>query len=69
MPSNKTVSSDFESFLSLIVNYASISLHRRGGRGARDTVFVQSRVPLGPGEFHVVVLVVDKLLMLLFTRR
>ena len=36
MASNKTVSSDFKSFLSLIVNYVSISLHRRGGRGARD---------------------------------
>ena len=36
MPSNKTVSSDFKSFLSLIVNYVSISLHRRGGRDARD---------------------------------
>ena len=32
--SNKTVSS--ESFLSLIVNDVRISLHRRGGRGARD---------------------------------
>ena len=36
MPSNKTVSSDFKSFLFLIVNYVSISPHRRGGRGARD---------------------------------
>ena len=36
MPSNKTVSSDFKSFLSLVVNYVSISLHRRWGRGARD---------------------------------
>ena len=36
MPSNKTVSSGFKSFLSLIVNDVSISLHRRGGRGARD---------------------------------
>ena len=36
MPSNKTVSSDFKSFLSLIVNYVSSSLQRRGGRGARD---------------------------------
>ena len=26
---------NFESFLSLIVSYVSISLHRRGGRGAR----------------------------------
>ena len=25
----------FESFLSLIMSYVSISLHRRGGRGAR----------------------------------
>ena len=31
MPSNKTVSSDFKKFLSLIVNHVSISLHRRGG--------------------------------------
>ena len=31
--SNKTVSRDLKSFLSLIVNYVSISLHRRGGRG------------------------------------
>ena len=36
IPSNIIVSSDFKSFLSLIVNYISISLHRRGGRGARD---------------------------------
>ena len=36
LPSNITVRSDFKSFLSLIVNYVSISLHRRGGRGARD---------------------------------
>ena len=36
MPSNITVWSDLKSFLSLIVNYVSISLHRRGGRGARD---------------------------------
>ena len=58
MPSNKTVSSDLKSFLSLIVNYVSISLHRRGGRGCeRLTIFMQSRVPLGPGKFHVVVLV------------
>ena len=28
MPSNKTVSSDFKSFLSLIVNDVSINLHR-----------------------------------------
>ena len=26
---------NFESFLSLIVSYVSISLHRRGGRSAR----------------------------------
>ena len=36
LPSNITVWSDLKSFLSLIVNYVSISLHRRGGRGARD---------------------------------
>ena len=36
MPSNKTVSSDFKSFLSPVVNYVSISLHRRGGRDAID---------------------------------
>ena len=36
LPSNITVGSDFKSFLFLIVNYVSISLHRRGGRGARD---------------------------------
>ena len=64
MPSNKTVSSDFKSFLSLIVNYVSISLHRRGGATGwggggceRLTIFMPSRVPLGPGKFHVVVLV------------
>ena len=36
IPSNITVRSDIKSFLSLIVNYVSISLHRRGGRGAVD---------------------------------
>ena len=36
MPSNVTVWSDFKSFLSLIVNHISISLHRREGRGVRD---------------------------------
>ena len=40
MPGNKTVSSDFKSFLSLIVNDVSISLHRRGGRGARDKLYL-----------------------------
>ena len=36
MPSNITVWSDLRSFMSLIVNYISISLHRREGRGVRD---------------------------------
>ena len=40
MPRNKTVSSDLKSFLSLIVNYASISLHRKGGRGAGDKLYL-----------------------------
>ena len=50
----------FENFLSLTVSYFSISLHRRGGRGARGLLFMQSRVPLGPDKFHVVVLVLQK---------
>ena len=58
MLSNKTVSSDFKSFLSLVVNYVSISLQLKRGEGCdRLTIFMQSRVPLGPGKFHVVVLV------------
>ena len=54
---------NFESFLSLIVSYVSISLHRRGSRGGgggeceRLNIVMQFRVLLGPGKFHVVVLV------------
>ena len=45
--------------MSLIVNYVGISLHRREGRGCEGlTIFMQSRVPLGPGKFHLVVLVI-----------
>ena len=36
MPSNITAWSDLSSFLSLIMNYISISLHRGRGRGVRD---------------------------------
>ena len=50
---------NFESFLSLIVSYVSISLHRteRGEGCERLTIFMQSHVPLGHGKFHVGVLV------------
>ena len=36
---------------------------KRGEGCERLTVFMQSRVPLGPGKFHVVVLVYPKLVM------
>ena len=44
MPSNITVWSDFKSFLSLIVNYVSISLHKRGG-GVQEINYIS---PTGP---------------------
>ena len=34
-----------------------------GGGCERLTIFMQSRVPLGPSKFHIVVLVSDKTLM------
>ena len=55
---NNNTEVTLKSFLSLIVNYVSSSLHRSGGEGCeRLTIFMQSRDPLGPGRFHVVVLV------------
>ena len=55
---NNNTEATLRVFLSLIVNYVGISLHRRGRRGCeRLTIFMQSRAPLGPGKFHVVVLV------------
>ena len=48
MPSNKTISSDFKSFLSLIVNYVSISLHRIGG-GVREINYIYA-IPCPTGS-------------------
>ena len=48
MPSNKTVSSDVKSFMSLIVNDVSISLHRRGG-GVREINYIYA-IPCPTGS-------------------
>ena len=50
LPSNKTVWSDLKSFLSLIVNYVSISLHRWGGE-VRETNYIYAiPCPTGPRQ-------------------
>ena len=54
MPSNKTVSSDFKSFF--VSDCELVLASTEEGGGVRE-IFMQSRVPLGPGKFHVVVLV------------
>ena len=48
MPSNITVRSDLRSFLSLIVNYISISLHRGGGRVREINYIYAIPCPTGP---------------------
>ena len=48
MPRNVTVWSNFKNFLALIINYVSISLHRRGGGVQKINYNYAVPCPAGP---------------------